>query len=157
LHSPRIEAQLPGDSTLAKTGLSWITYTQGLLTAEEICDALTVKQGDEESGFDNILGIQDLISLCASLITVDVESNIVRLIQYATQEYYERIRDSWNPAAQQQIASTGLIYLSFREFEDSRSSNTDSWRREEQFSFLNYTVCHWGNHGKDEEEQIFEL
>lgn len=109
----RIEGQLPGKRTRAKSVLSWITYAQRALTTEELCHALAVEQGDEELDCDNIPDIEDIISVCAGLVIVDKESNIVRLVHYTTREYFERIRESWNPGAQQEIALTCLTYLSF--------------------------------------------
>ncbi|EON63613.1 hypothetical protein W97_02841 [Coniosporium apollinis CBS 100218] len=89
----RIDGQLPNDRALAKSVLSWITYTQRPLTTGELHHALAVEVGEEELDPDNILNVEDIISVCASLITVDKESNIIRLVHYTTQEYFERIRE----------------------------------------------------------------
>jgi hypothetical protein len=39
---------------------------------------------------ENLPEIEDMVSVCAGLVTVYEESNIVRLIYYTTQEYFER-------------------------------------------------------------------
>jgi hypothetical protein len=38
----------------------------------------------------NLPEIEDMISVCADLVTVDGESNIIRLVHYTTQEFFER-------------------------------------------------------------------
>ena len=66
---------------------------------------------------DNIPEIEDMVSVCAGLVTVDKESGIIRLIHYTTQEYFERTQASWFPNAQTDIAKTCVTYLSFDTFE----------------------------------------
>src|ERR1700734_373497 len=48
----RIEGQLPGNRTRAKSVLSWIIYARRPLTTEELCHALAVEQGDEDLDLD---------------------------------------------------------------------------------------------------------
>src|SRR5271154_2700548 len=100
----RIKGQLPGNRERAKSVLSWIIYALRPLTTGELCHALAVEPGDEELDEDNIPDIEDVVSVCAGLVTVDEESNIVRLVHYTTQEYFERVRLAWNPGAQEGIA-----------------------------------------------------
>ena len=143
----RIEGQLPGNRARAKSVLSWITYALRPLTTGELCHALAVEPGDEELDQDNIPDIEDIVSVCAGLVTVDEESNIVRLVHYTTQEYFERIREDWNPAAQQEIALTCLNYLSLNTFRSgSCPSDKDFESRLEQNVFLDYAARYWGHH-----------
>ncbi|RYP65432.1 hypothetical protein DL770_009008 [Monosporascus sp. CRB-9-2] len=105
----RIDSQLPEDTALAKSVLSWISYAQRPLTTGELCHALAVEPGEDNLDQDNIPDVEDIVSVCAGLVTVDQESNIIRLVHYTTQEYFERIREHWNPSAQQEIASRGGV------------------------------------------------
>ena len=104
----RIEGQLSGDYELAKRVLSWITYAKRPLTTTEICCALAVEPDKAELDPENIPDVEDLLSVCAGLVVVDQESAVIRLVHYTTQEYFERIRDAWDPGAQLHIASTCL-------------------------------------------------
>jgi hypothetical protein len=125
---------------------------------DEVCHALSVEHGKDELDCDNIPDIDDVITVCAGLVTVDVESNIVRLVHYTTQEYFDRIRDSWNLTARQQIASICLTYLSFRNFNNgSRSSDADLEARLAQYPFFDYAARHWGDHAKSVEAQVSEV
>lgn len=143
----RIKGQLPEEFELAKNVLSWITCAQRALTTEELSYALAVEADELELDEDNIPDIEDMVSVCAGLVTVDEESNIVRLVHYTTQEYFERIREDWNPRAQQEIASACLTYLSFKTFRaGSCPSNEDFEHRLTRNPFLDYAARHWGQH-----------
>jgi len=138
--------------------LSWITYAQRALTTEELCHALAVEQGDEELDCDNIPDIEDIVSVCAGLVIVDEESNIIRLVHYTTQEYFERIRENWNPNAQQEIALTCLTYLSFNAFRSGSCPRDEQFKmRLEQNVFLDYAARYWGYHAQTAQEDVYEL
>src|SRR5579871_2126325 len=98
----RIDGQLDGDRLLARRALSWITCTQRALTTTELCCALAIEPGDTALNNDNVYEVDDVVSVCAGLVTVDSESNIIRLVHYTTQEYFERIHLDWHPGAQEE-------------------------------------------------------
>ena len=110
----RIESGLPEDSALAKVVLSWIVHSQRSLTTQELCHAIAVEAGDTELDQDKIPEIEDVISVCAGLVTIDEESNIVRLVHHTLQDYFLKIRTGWNSVAHKDIASTCITQLSFR-------------------------------------------
>jgi len=107
---------------LAKRALSWITYAQTLLTTKELCHALAIQPGDKALNNDNV-------SVCAGLVTVDEESDIIRLVHYTTQEYFERVRLEWNPGAQEEIAVACLTYLSFDTFRSGSCTDGEAFEQ----------------------------
>ncbi|KAF1808265.1 ankyrin [Eremomyces bilateralis CBS 781.70] len=114
--------------------------------------------GNRELDRDNIPDIDDVISVCAGLVIVDKESNIVRLVHYTTQEYFEQIREIWNPTAQQEIASACLTYLSFHVFRDgSCSSDDDLDSRLKEYPLLDYAARYWGYHIRSVQEGVSEV
>jgi ankyrin repeat protein len=154
----RIDGQLPDDCVLAKNVLSWISYAQRPLTIGELCHALAVEPGDEELDTDNILDVKDILSVCAGLVTVDKESQVVRLVHYTTQEYLDGIREKWNPDAQRNIASTCLTYLCFKPFKSGAcSSDAEFKKRLRKHKFLDYSARYWGLHIASVQEQLSEL
>src|ERR1700733_9375608 len=154
----RIECQLPGNRTRAKNVLSWITCALRPLTKGELCHALAVELGDKELDQDSIPDIEDVVSVCAGLVTVDEESNIIRLVHYTTQEYFERIREDWNPSSQQDIASTCLNYLTLDTFRSgSCPSDKDFESRMKQYVFLDYAARYWGRHVLRVQEEVSPL
>ncbi|KAF2469207.1 ankyrin [Lindgomyces ingoldianus] len=154
----RIEGQLSGDYELAKKVLSWITYAKRPLTTTEMCCALAVEPDEADLDTENIPDVEDLLSVCAGLVVVDQESAVIRLVHYTTQEYFDRIRDAWDPGAQLYIASTCLTYLSLSIFKTgSCSSNQEFEERLQESQFLDYAAKHWGEHAVTVEDQICEL
>ena len=113
----RICAQKPGFRDRAILVLSWITCAERRLTSSELQHALAMEAGDEELDEDNILEVGEAVSVCAGLVIVDKESDVVGLVHYTTQEYLERTQDKWFPNAQANIATTCVTYLSFKTFE----------------------------------------
>ena len=143
----RIDGQLPGDRSLARRTLSWISYAQRLLTTKELCHALAVEPGDKALNTDNIYEVEDIISVCTGLVTVDEESSIIRLVHYTTQEYFERVRLKWNPGAQEEITVACLTYLSFDTFRSGSCANGEALRRRvAENLFFDYSAHYWSEH-----------
>ena len=46
--------------------------------------------GESNLDEDNLPEIEDMVSVCAGLVTIDEESNVIRLVHYITQEYFKR-------------------------------------------------------------------
>ena len=154
----RIESQSSKKSALARNVLSWITYAERPLTTGELCHALAVELGKEYFDEDNVPEVEDIISVCAGLVIVDEASNIIRLVHYTTQEYFERIREKWYPNAQLEIASACLTYLSFHPFRSgSCGSNKEFESRLKQNVFLDYASRYWAQHTRTAQEQVSEV
>jgi hypothetical protein len=154
----RIEGQLPGDTLLAKQGLSWITYAQRPLTIQELCHALAIEPGERILDPDAVCDIDDILSACAGLVTIDTESNVVRLVHYSTQEYFERIRLEWIPNAQLDIATACITYLSMDTFLSGSCDSDEAFEaRLGDNVFLDYSARHWGRHAEVVQQSISDL
>ena len=75
--------------------LSWITYTRRPLSVDELHHGLAVEYGDnevQEKEFDpeNLLSPKSLIDVCAGLVVIESRSQIIRLVHYTTQEYFDK-------------------------------------------------------------------
>jgi hypothetical protein len=149
----RIEGQLKDQEELAKQVLSWITCAKRPLSTLELQHALGVEAGETELDFDNISQIEDIISVCAGLATVDEESSIIRLVHYTTQEYFMRTWERWFPNAQVEITEVCATYLSFSAFGGGFCC-TDN-ELEDQLRchpLYDYAAHYWGNHAREAEE-----
>ena len=153
----RIKGQLSGDYKLARKVLSWITYAKRPITTAEVCCALAVEQGDTELDVEKIPDVEDLLAVCAGLVVVDEETTIIRLVHYTTQEYFERIRNGWNPRAELDIATTCLTYLSFTTFYSSPEYDRRDTTWLEQNAFLGYAAQYWGQHALKHQDELYEL
>jgi hypothetical protein len=76
----RIYVQKPGFRSLAEKTLSWITYAQRPLSVHK----LAIEPGESEWDEENLSDIDQIMSVCAGLVTVDQESKTVRLVHYTT-------------------------------------------------------------------------
>jgi hypothetical protein len=75
----RIEVQKTGLRDLAKQVLLWITCAKRPLTTLELRHALAVEIAQSELDIENLPEVEDMISVCAGLVTVDEESDVIRL------------------------------------------------------------------------------
>ena len=152
----RINHQIEGSRTLANKVLSWITHTKRPLTSAELQHALAVRDGAVELNEKFVPEIEDLVSDCAGLVTVGKKSNIIRLVHYTTQEYFERTWTTWFPNAQMDITTTCVIYLSFDTFRTGFCPTDEDFKARLQSNPLyDYAARNWGYHARTvSEEQL---
>ena len=112
----RIRGQEKGFCELAIATLSWISLAIRPLTLRELKCALSIEPGDTAMDEANFVDEETLGSVCAGLIVVDHESQIVHLAHYTTQEYFESQQDVLFLDKQNLLATTCLTYLSFDAF-----------------------------------------
>jgi hypothetical protein len=86
----RILAQGEGSSEVARRILTWILCAHRPLSTLELLHALAVEPGDTEVDEDNILETEQLLTICAGLVTIDEQGDSARFIHYTTQEYLQR-------------------------------------------------------------------
>jgi hypothetical protein len=86
----RIEQQDKDFRELAKSVLPWIICAKRPLLTAELQHAMAVEVGDNELNTENLPQIEDVVSVCAGLVTIDDKSDIIRLVHYTTQEYFEQ-------------------------------------------------------------------
>lgn len=145
----RIDRQKEGLRELAKRVLSWITCAKRPLTTTELQHALAVKGGEPELDEDNLPQTEDMVSVCAGLVTVDEASGIIRLVHYTTQEYFEQKQISWFPDAQKDIATTCVSYLSFNTFEIGFCPTYKEFEARLRLNPLyGYAARNWGHHAR---------
>jgi hypothetical protein len=104
----RIYNQDEEDVQLAKKLLSWVSYSRRPLTVRELQHALAVELDDKATDEEALLDETRMISVCAGILTIDHESDIIRLVHYTTEEYFERKRLGKFPPGQTSIAMTCL-------------------------------------------------
>ncbi|KID85906.1 Ankyrin repeat-containing domain protein [Metarhizium guizhouense ARSEF 977] len=148
----RVNAQSPGRRELAVQVLGWITCARRALTTLELQHALAVEINKPEFDENNLADIQDLVSVCAGLVTIDEESMAIRLVHYTLQEYLENTQDKWFRNLQAQMALKCVTYLSFSAFESGRCQcEEDLEERLRLHPFYIYAACDWGHHAREAE------
>jgi hypothetical protein len=143
----RIESQGEGFRKLAKKVLFWVIYAKRTLSTAELQYALAVQPGKRVMNKDFIPGIEIVGSICAGLVAVDIQSDVVRLVHYTTQEYFQRT--SWFPNAEADITRTCVTYLSFDAFKTGFCSTDKEFKERLQLNVLyNYAARNWGHHAR---------
>lgn len=150
----RIQGQEEGFRNLAEQILSWIIWAVRPLTVPELQHALSIEPGDDELDDDNFLDANDLTSVCAGLVIIDQERQLIRLVHYTTQEYFERRRDELFGDIQNKIAATCITYLCLDVFEDPCSDFEVLQNRVAEYPLLAYAAPHWGHYVRATSELI---
>ena len=123
-----------------------ISYTKRPLTTLELQHLLAVEVGEAGLDDQNISERLTIIPFCARLAIVDEESDIISLIHYATQEYFERTRMQWFPSAEKDITEACIAYLSFHTFSRVCSTHEDFETRLAVNTAYNYAAIYRGHH-----------
>jgi ankyrin repeat protein len=106
----RIDRQEDEARILARRILCWITTARHQLSIDLIRYAMAIQDGSKEFSEDFCPGINVLGSICAGLVAIEKDTNVVRLVHYTTKEYFEK-RDSWILEAEKTVTSDCLSFL----------------------------------------------
>jgi Ankyrin repeats (3 copies) len=153
----RIRNQEQGIRELANKVLFWIVYAKRPLTTEELRHALAVEPGTCELDKTNLCPVKDMVSSCAGLVSVD--GNIVRLVHYTTQEYFQRWGlKIFEDIQRDIIAISCLTYLSYDVFADGYlTSGRDLEFRLQKNPFFKYAAHNWAYHVQDTQTSVRDL
>ena len=153
----RIGNQEQGTRELAKKVLFWIVYATRPLTTEELRHALAVESGTCILDKKNLCPVSDMVSSCAGLVTV--ESNIIRLVHYTAQEYFQRPGlEIFKDVQRDTIAISCLTYLSYDVFADGYLTEwRDRESRLQQNAFFEYAAQNWLYHVQNIQLNVADL
>ena len=168
----RVDSQLEGYRRVAKQLLGWLTYSERLVSVEEIQHALAIEPGESSLDKDNLSDIIEIVGYCAGLVIVEEDTRSLRLVHYTTQEYFRQNSGKHLVAAQQDIAMSCLTYLLYEEFGDgwvyevegqddghyaySYPSEGIAKVRLQKNPFLGYAARHWASHASVCEQQAIK-
>ena len=136
---------------MAIEALSWVTCARRPLTRLELLQALAVELGESSFHEDNLPDLEDIISVCAGLVTItsDLLGGTIRLVHYTTKEYFERKWTRWFADAHNRIATICVTYLSFDVFQKGIcSTDTEFETRLDQYPLYSYAAKNWGHHAR---------
>jgi hypothetical protein len=143
----RIGRQAEDAKELALQVLAWIVCAKRPLKTTELQHALAVEIDEPELDEENFPEIENMVSVCAGLVTVDADSNIIRLVHYTTQEYFERTQKDWFLNADSDITRVCITYLSFRVFESGFCETDKEFEERLRLNQLyDYAAHNWGYH-----------
>lgn len=158
----RIQSQKAGFKALAERVLSWIICAKRQLTTIELQNALAIEPDELALDMDNLPEAEDMVLVCAGLVTIDEHTGIIRLVHYTVQEYFERTWNSWFPGAAVITTKACVTYLSFKAFESGWCPTDEGFEaRLQSHPLYDYAARFWGSHGyensKETEDFIVEF
>jgi ankyrin repeat protein len=110
---------------------------------------------------DDTVDAEDIVSVCAGLVTIDQESDVIRLVHYTAQEYFQHVRPIWAGVVQEDYFASVcltylcLTYLCFDCFV-GQTGTSDEFPME-LYPFLGYAARYWGVHARSTQEPISGL
>ncbi|KAL6689610.1 hypothetical protein J3F84DRAFT_407306 [Trichoderma pleuroticola] len=147
----RIVNQYEDEKKLATSVLSWLILAKRPMRVAELRHALAVEPNKSDFDRRNMSDIETMTSVCAGLVTIDDESNIIRLVHYTTQEYFQQTFEIWFSEDRIKPTTTCITYLSYREFELREGDDRDDIvSRVGSYPFYSYASLYWGDHAREE-------
>jgi hypothetical protein len=99
-----------------------------------------------------------MVKACAPLATIDKESNIIRLVHYTTQEYFEQTQKRWFPDAETGITNTCVTYLLFDTFNTGVCATDKEFEeRLQENALYDYAARNWGHHAGAASTEVEQL
>ena len=151
----RIQKQAGDGGALGMRILSWITHARRPLSVDELRHGLAVEYDEgegepEDFDEDNLLPQGSLVDVCAGLVVIDSTSQIIRLVHYTTQEYFNKTRSRLFEHAEVDISRACLTYLSYGylSYGFVTDLTVDQFRKWviRSHPFLDYALRHWFSH-----------
>ena len=146
----RIHSQEGDQRDLATQALTWVCFARRPLTTRELQHALAVEIGNKFDS-DNISEIEDVVSVCAGLLIVDEESDIVRLVHYTTQEYFQQTKDEWFTNAEVYLAKACTTYVLVFEMARDKLYSSDIWNCVKEYPLFSYAALNLKYHVRGNE------
>ncbi|KAL8669376.1 MAG: hypothetical protein Q9168_006037 [Polycauliona sp. 1 TL-2023] len=121
----RIDSQSQDDRELAEKALRWVAYAFRPLSIPMVRQAVAIDSEETDYDPEAMPAIDLILDVCSGLLIVDEEANVVRLVHYTAQDYFNASADSRIPGPHAAIAGECLTYLEYDTFQkrsDSASS-----------------------------------
>ncbi|KFY22155.1 hypothetical protein V493_06811 [Pseudogymnoascus sp. VKM F-4281 (FW-2241)] len=142
-----IRQKRPDEFDLAKRVLSWIFYAPRPMGVEEVQHALAVESNQRYFDWDGLIDPETILSVCAGLIIIDRERNIMCLSHQTVQEHLQSIQNDFFPEGQEDITRTCLTYLCFDLFAaQTVKSEEKVLELSLTYPLLPYAAQNWGFH-----------
>lgn len=144
----RIQCQPEEHRELARKILICVTFSFRPLSVEEIRHAVAVDRDTEDIDPEYDLDDPDLmISVCAGLVTLDMQNQNIRMVHYTMQTFLESLDNGFLSSPHTFLASCCLSYLKLSSFATGHHDNADERvRRYRQYPFYIYSAQRWAEH-----------
>ena len=124
----RIECQNQDDRELAEKALRWVAYTYQRFPVRALQEALAIDPDETDFDDEAMTPIGLILDVCAGLLILEEEDEIVRLVHYTAQDYFDMAQTTRFDNVDATIACDYVSYLSYECFQrpkDSRNHGTE--------------------------------
>ncbi|KAL5340297.1 ankyrin repeat-containing domain protein [Aspergillus crustosus] len=151
----RIKAQGDEEKKTAMQVLKWISCSPRPLSTIELRHALSIGMTENYIREENVPDIGDLLPFCGGLVVVDEQSDIVRLVHYTLQQYFDRGLEPDFQHAHSEIGRDCVHYLPFDGCPISENSTRYPHRcRRQKYPLFEYAVNNWAYHVRKHEAEM---
>lgn len=143
----RIENQETEFAELAEAVLFWVVCARRNFTVQDLQHLYATRElsNGELLEEDDLPDGDILTEACSGLVMVDAESQLVRLVHYTAQQYFEEYHKLLIKRAQVTLTQMSLTYLALPNFSSGPCTNdADMSFRLKQYPFLDYAAKYWG-------------
>lgn len=113
-----INNQPANRKTLAQRAIAWIVRAKRPLLVAEVLHALAFNEGGTAWSNGEVPHIDDVISSCAGLVSVDAETGKLRLLHKSAFNYFRANASGWMEPGEKAMAMGCMKYLQMEEPED---------------------------------------
>lgn len=145
----RINSQSHDDQKLAEKALRWVAYAYRPLSTEMLEEAVAINPEERDFDVEALPPIGLILDVCSGLLIVDEEVDVVRLVHYTAQDYFNS--KSNYPEAHASIAGECLAYFNYHNFQPGSDYPSSSLLADDlQFDpqLLRYASTFWALHAK---------
>jgi len=129
--------------------LVWIVCARRPLTVSELQHTLLIEHDNGRLDMGNVADIDDMVSSCYGLVTIEDESGIVRLVHSTAQDYLEQLLASSRLEKESHITKICVTYLSHNVFGSGRCLTDGEYeKRVAEHKFFQYAARYWGHHAR---------
>jgi ankyrin repeat protein len=145
----RIEGQAEIQTKIARLVLAWVVWATRPLRSLELQHAIAAAFEEDSFDEDNLWRIEDIVSMCAGIITVDEQSDIVQLRHYTRYEFLKNHWTEFFPDPHIQLTTICIAYMRHEALQDGNTASYGQFMGYlERFPPFEYSAKNWGFHAR---------
>ncbi|KAH6908116.1 ankyrin repeat-containing domain protein [Coprinopsis sp. MPI-PUGE-AT-0042] len=143
----RVNDQVASHADLAKRILIWVIYAERTLSVKELQCAVATCPDTHQFEEDRLVDEETLLSVCCGLVTVEKESQGVRLVHYTAMDSLPSLLSDDFPHPHALIAEVCMARLVGCGLHDFAPTKVDDLHKAlTQHPLLRYSYTHWVDH-----------
>ncbi|GIJ89202.1 hypothetical protein Asppvi_008132 [Aspergillus pseudoviridinutans] len=143
----KIKRQAEGARNLAQRILEWLSCARAPLKLSELKQAL-VSEFTAMEEKEAVPAAEDIVSVCAGLVTVDIEADTVSFLHRIIHEHFEQNWRLYFPNAEDNLTRVCITHLMKTFRSEPSHAKDESEECSQQNAFTIYAAKTWGHHAR---------